>query len=387
MTVKGLLPRLLVTGWVTGLLTGLIMVGCARTSAETPAAPPTSRRSDPTRTTELTEPTEPTRSTVEPTRYVLLRPDATLASGFDPTADTAQATAPRDASPRHQVLWVMRLRATHGAWLEVETLDSSAAEFRHCHTARSALDDLRLRLMVRATDAAAVLRREVQVPLPDGQRITLGPGLRVTPPAREGAPAIVHTDPALPLPIPADAIGRDYAEPRHYDQHPVIATLQRHTLTILDGITLPDDLGWRVFGRRDAGDEAIVTLARPCVRYELRVPASTLTEPQVFGLGTLGTDPPTGPRHRIAAEAPIYWTNGEPAGATRREILRYDEPARREVGRVCFAHHVSSRREAVDPVLVLCFDAVDVEPVPRTSAPAARRHSVDDPITRSVHDG
>ncbi|MEM9457671.1 MAG: hypothetical protein AAGF11_26060 [Myxococcota bacterium] len=377
--MKRLLPRLLVTGLVT--------LGCARTSPEAPAAPPTSGRSGSEDPTGPADTTDTTDSRHEPTRYVLLREDATLASGFDPTADTAQASAPRDAPPRYQVLWIMRLRATHGDWLEVETLDSSAADFRHCHIARSTLDDLRLRLMVRAADAASVLRREVQVPLPDGQRITLGPGLRVTPPTREGAPAIVHTKPALPLPIPAAAIGRDYAEPRHYDQHPVIATLDRHTLTILDGITLPDYLRWQVFDRRDAGDDAIVTLAHLCARYELRVPASALIEPQAFGFGTLGTEPPTGPRHRIAAEAPIYWANGELAGSTRREILRYDEPARKEVGRVCFEHQVSSRRKVVDPVLMLCFDAVDVEPVPRDSTPAARIHAVDEPITRSVHDG
>lgn len=304
-------------------------------------------------------------------RYVMLWDHATLASSPSSDAETARAEDPRPADPEDLAFWIMRMRATDGDWLELETVDTSTDDFFHCVPSLSALDDYRLRVFARRQDAAPVLRREVTVSLPGGNRVTLSPGVRITPPARDGELAAVHVFPPLVLPLPAQALGHDYPPPRRYDDGDAVATLHADSVRLTDAVELPPALHGQVFARRDEGDAAIVTLAHGCARYEVRVPASAVAPVEPFGLGGLGMTPRTGARHRIAADVPVYWSSGERAGVTRRPILRYDEPSRREVGRVCFDHALSEATPTTE-ALTLCFDVSDVGPAkPSRASPPA----------------
>lgn len=292
-------------------------------------------------------------------RYVMLFDGATLASGFDATADTARAyDSQPDASATHGY-WILRLIATHGEWLEVETVET---DVHQCQRALPGLDGYALRLYVRTDETATVTRREVTVTVDGGNRVTLSPGVRVVPPERVGEATLALVDPPLPLAIPADAIGHAFAPPRRYDEGESVGSVPRSTLRLTPEIELPERVGWRVLSRRDEGPVAVITVAEPCVRYELHVPAAAVEEPQELGgLGGRGAGLP--PRYALAADAPIYWANGERAGRTRRELERSDEPLRREVGRVCFAHSLTWKAQSADPVLVLCFDETDVRAV------------------------
>lgn len=302
-------------------------------------------------------------------RYVMLGDGGTLASGFSATADTARA---HDGSPDAQGLgrfWILKQVSNHGEWLEVETVETTDEGFHHCEPALHGLDGYALRLYVRVDQTERVIRREVSITVEGGNRVTLSPGVRVAPPAREGEPAWALVDPPLPLSIPADAIGRDYATPVRYDGGKPVGFVGPDALRLTNELELPEHLGWAVLARHDEGPLAVITVADPCVRYELRVPAAAVEEPQEQGgLGLVGTGRRT--RHVIAGGAPVYWANGERAGVTRYEVKRHDEPLRREVGRVCFAHSLTSTPQSADPVLVLCFDAPDVHTLP-PSEPAS----------------
>ena len=162
------IPRSLALATGLTLATGLALLGC---SGHTPATAPEASPPRPPRGDATADSSEP--------RYVLLRDGATLASGMDPTADTARAfDSPREA-PLTRMVWIMRLRERYGDWLEVETIEPATAQ-THCATALTGLDALVLRLYVRADDALTVTAREVAVTLPGGNRVTLGPGVRVT---------------------------------------------------------------------------------------------------------------------------------------------------------------------------------------------------------------
>ncbi len=337
------------------MATAIGMSGCAATPPAPPTPPTSSSRAD-------TAPASDAEVEAPP-RYVLLQESATLASGLDGTADIARALDPSEAGSLRPLMWLVRHIDTHGPWLEVETVETDI-DGPHCATPSRRLDGYRLRLFVRVEDVAPVVRRETTLELPNGNRVTIGPGMPVTLPGRDGGPTRVHTRPQMALPLPADAIGRDYAEPRHYDTGASVATLTLRPLRLTEDLRLPEHLAGMVYDRRDDGDAVVVTLADECMRYELRVPDSAIDPPQAYGVGGLGYRPPE-PRYRITADAPIYWTNGERAGSTRHPIERHDEPSRREVGRVCFTHRITTgnRQHSSDPEFTLCFDAIDVTAV------------------------
>lgn len=296
-------------------------------------------------------------------RYVMLSDGATLAAGLDPGADTARASdSQSDAPGLLRRFWILRKLATHGAWLEVETVETKDEGFHQCAPALPGLDGYALRLYVRSEETAAVTQREVSVTLPSGNRVTLSPGVRVTPPPREGEPAIAWVDPPLPLAIPPEAIAHDYATPRRYDEGESVGRVGRDALHLTSEIELPERLGWTVLARKVEGPLTVITVADPCVRYELQVPTAAVEEPGTLGYGS-GSGRGRAPRFSISAGAPIYWPNGERAGQTRYEVKRSDDPARSEVGRVCFAHAVASGLDGRDPTLLLCFDEFDVHPL------------------------
>lgn len=350
---------------------GLLLLGCPSKAPPTPpdgAGPPPPSAD---RTGDPAAPTAPASADDDGPRYVMLGDGATLASGFSATADTARA---HDPAPDAQGLgryWILRRVAAHGEWLEVETVETTEPGFFHCVPALRAFDGYALRLYVRAEEAEPVTRRDVVVTLANRNRVTLSPGVRVTPPAREGEPATVLVDPPLPLTLPADAIGRDYAAPIRLDGGEPVAHVGRSALQLTEELALPERLGSMVLAAREQGPLTVITVADPCVRYELHVPTAAVEPPRGLGHGG-GLGGGRTPRHAIAANAPVYWANGERAGVTRYEVERTDDPVRREVGRTCFAHALTRPPQSADPVLVLCFDAPDVRALGPEDGPDAK---------------
>lgn len=340
------------------------MLGCTPATATTPPG-------EPTTTATPTQPEGPVASDASP-RYVMLWNDATLASGLDETADTARASDSRHDGPGTERFWIFEHVATHGAWLEVETVETEGSH--QCEPALPGLDGYALRLYVRAEQTATVTRREVTVTVAGGNRVTLSPGVRVVPAAHEDEPGLVMVDPPLPLRLPQDAIGRDYAPPLRYDEGEAVGSVGPDALRLTDEIRLPDRLGWAVLAREVQGPLTVITVADPCVRYQLHVPTAAVNEAGGIGYGS-GSGRGAAPRYSIPGHAPIYWSNGERAGETRYEVRRSDEPTRREVGRVCFAHAVMSRAKGSDPTLLLCFDELDVHAL-ESAAPSDRAEPV-----------
>jgi len=358
-------PRSLVLAAAAGLL------GACRAPADGPAAP-SAPASDPAPSPAPAA--LPTAAAAGQPRFVLLGESTELFTGLDDSADHARALGPDEVGSPLGLTWLMRLIDVHGPWLEVETVEIPPGH-AHCTTPLMGLAGYRLRLFARADDAISVTTREVTMEIPGGSRVTVGPGMPVSR-MGPGAPrAQVHTRPALDLPIPGDAIGRGYADPRHYDRGVAVARLRLGSLQLSDGQRLPGYLGDVVYDRHDEGDQARVTLAHECVRYELQVPADAVEPPEFGMMGMLSGSEPDAPRYSIAADAPVYWSNGERAGVTRRVVTRFDDPARHEVGRVCFAHRIATSRHQPgehDDRLLLCLDHVDVrrvEPRPPPRAP------------------
>ncbi len=296
----------------------LLAVGCAH-SAPPRAAAEASQTSDP--------------------RFVLIWTDARLhRSPDDPEPVRAYDYGGDARSARAGEVYVARLVADHGAWLEVDTgpidwLDDANRPY-HCASSNVLGRDLpagsggvALRLWVRRADLAPVLTRPFDRSFDDGTYARLRPGTPIV----DGRPWIdgfllpIQVEDAaigtnyrvLPLPPATDDDGfrmQDVVEVRAALGGAEVSWQQPPWNYSESPYLLVDDAGTRVT-TSDAGcGEAVLA-------FTGRVAPSEFDQ---YGIGGLSTG--RVPGVRVAEGTPLQWPDGTPAG-TVLEALELRVPA------------------------------------------------------------
>jgi hypothetical protein len=254
-----------------------------------------------------------------------------------------------------------------------------------CYETPDGLAGLKVRFWVKEDALWPVLTEPVAVQYPDGTAVALLPGVAVSAPSAklEGAEpeVLVRLDGLrFKLKVPASAIATRYV-PLAGHLPAVEGTAQQ--LTPRAGLRLGGhdfDLGRAAFEPiaqrvdRVAG-KTFAVLRHACGSYRVEVrtaqgepafgPPSTDVEPA----GVQG-EPPAPNAEILARGAPLFWTDGSPAGTAELDLpLRASELPRAH-GRRCFAFdlRVEPARAKLPARIALCADAERISRPPDLGA-------------------
>jgi hypothetical protein len=294
--------------------------------------------------------------------FVVVADETWFHPAADASAPRARAAVRAGCGGRGEpTTWVMRRVEKVGDWLAVENLQPPEAA-AHCADHPEALDGWRLRLYVRVADLQLVTTREVKIDFADGTGFTVSAGVPVTPVAdRFSVDVDGH---AVALPIPAAAVGTDYA------------AATPHLLA--DDATDEDDLGvpgatylggdlvaLRASAVEHAGE--IYALTNRCDQFRVRIPDASSGG---TGWGTIGCGRPGELGEpglpRVVAGARLRWPDGTDAGeALVEQTIRWPAAAAAGASR-CFRLPLRERVDWPDRehpqdewFLTLCADERD----------------------------
>jgi hypothetical protein len=249
-------------------------------------------------------------------------------------------------------------------WVWLETL--GAPDRSHCAPAVEALEPFRLRLYARPRDLVPVTVREVTQRFDDGTFIHLARGVPLE--ALPGERAFrAHLGPASTVVrLEPTAVGT-----RYLPSPPPEVAAAAHVLSggaLVSGVAVLGRTGrlaahapveLPVHARAPRGGEQLVEVRTRCARVGVRVPARAVQPP---GVVLARVDGAPGPPF-VTARSPVFWANGQRAGAVVRRA-----PVRDEIdpvqGRRCFRHPLG-RDPATAAAVILCFrphDVIDAGP-------------------------
>lgn len=229
-----------------------------------------------------------------------------------------------------------------------------------CDDGLPELDDVAPALFVEPERVVPVLAREAVVRSPDGTSVRLRPGVAIE---QSGPNGIVDAG-GIRLEVAIDPldVGTAFtpamAPPPTEAPHRIHREAQlRYGSKVVD-VDVPwfaDMRGTLALSKRTDGDDVIVEVLHACATVQARVDP-TAVDPGVHAsrrtamhsamspgvLGMLSM-----PQYVVAADVPLVWADGTPAGKLPRE-QRFDEARHRKAGRTlaCFMHAQASDRIA-----------------------------------------